>query len=245
MSTSDARILLVDRGRRVIEVLMKGVKVSFPLNPIPEQLYQQLTALADGPGTPHEIVHRLWRSSVSKPTTSTVDEMRPFKVNSVLKVACLTLLDSEIEQCIDDLESRLLGLQGRRFEATLEERLQLYRELHFDDGRIDRFRLGVVEMVGEATFENIRHDPRVTLLFNWYDESLSHYMSCQVNVIAEIVGRRDPFYRYMRVVRTLFARRFIETRHPEYVCAYKLWVAEALDKTLVQRDMFYSPTLQP
>jgi hypothetical protein len=109
-----------------------------------------------------------------------------------------------------------------------------------DDSKIDRFRLGAVEMYGDKTYHNILRDPRVTLNMFWTEDNNRLARSFQVNCIAEIVPPGTPFYRYMRLMRRLFSSTIvdIERRASDYICAYKFWVCEAKDKSLTGKPGF-------
>ena len=118
----------------------------------------------------------------------------------------------------------------------------IYKELFVDESKVDRFRLGIIEMYGTETYTNILSDPRVCLGFSWRDEKTRLHHAIQLNCIAEIVEPDDPFYRYMRALRGLFSSRFVDLRRPEYVCAYKIWISEAKPKHLEDRHLFAEPT---
>jgi len=140
---------------------------------------------------------------------------------------------------VHELEGMELAFQGRPFEETLDERIDLYQKLMLDDTKIDRFRLGAVEMYGDKTYQNILRDPRVTLNLFWTDEEHSRALSYQINCVAEVIPPGDPFYRYMRLMRRLFSRTIIDIRSSQdYICAYKFWVCEAKDKSLEAKPGF-------
>lgn len=108
-----------------------------------------------------------------------------------------------------------------------------------DDKKIDRFRLGSVEMYGDKTYHNILRDPRVTLNMFWTQEKEPQAQSYQINCIAEVVPPGDPFFKYMRLMRRLFSKTLIDLRgKSDYVCAYKFWVCETKDKSLAEKTGF-------
>jgi hypothetical protein len=176
-----------------------------------------------------------------KPSVCTYNPGAPFRINTAIKIVRLTLLDQEIENRIDDLEGQLLALQGKPFNETIEDRIEIYTNLLLDDTKIDRLRLGAIEMYGDTTYANIKRDPRATLNFYWYQNNPPVGMGYQLNCLTEIVPPGEPFYRYMRLMRQLFSYQFISLREAEYPCAYKFWVCEAKDKSLTQKPG-YVPT---
>ncbi|NWF97204.1 MAG: hypothetical protein HXY34_13790 [Candidatus Thorarchaeota archaeon] len=234
------RVKLVDRDLRRIVVEHGDIVVSYPLNVVPDRLLQALAAAVDHGATPEEQLNGLYSSSLMKPTVCTCNQGRPFHVNTATKIVRPTLTDEIIEKKIEELEGTLLGWQGRRFEDTLAERIDVYRDLFCDERRIDRFRLSAVEMFGTGTHQNIQRDPRVTLHFMWSSDPDIASNCYQLNCIAEIVPPGSPFYRYSRFMRSLFSSRFLHVDRADYICAYRLWVVEARDKSLAPRPGFPS-----
>lgn len=235
MSSDSSFLRLIDREIRQIEIESKGIVQRFPLKPIPDDLYEILASAVDLKGDPVTKLNAIYASPFLKPTLCTFNFDTPFLVNAATKVVRLTLKDDVIEDKIENLEGDLLSLQGLPFEETIEDRIEMYRNLFVDDKKIDRFRFGTAEIFGEATYANIRRDPRACLLFYWPDNTAGVNRSYQINVIAEIVPPGDPYFRYMRVVRALFSSRFIDIQRDSYVAAYKFWVSDILDKSLASK----------
>ena len=238
MRTGTTKLRFIDRELRRIELDVQGVTQYYPLNPIPDDLYEGMASNVDVEGTSFEKLQIIYRSTVQKPTFSTFTYENPFPVNCATKITRLTLTDAEIDKTVDDLEGQLLALQGMPFEDTIEERIQMYRNTFIDDAKIDRFRFGAIEIYGDNTYRNIQRDPRVSLGLYWQDLKTGVTRSYQVNAIAEIVKPGTPFFKYMRVLRSLFASTFVETRRGGYVAAYKLWLSEYHDKSLVSKTGF-------
>ncbi|MCK5239321.1 MAG: pyridoxamine 5'-phosphate oxidase family protein, partial [Candidatus Thorarchaeota archaeon] len=91
---------------------------------------------------------------------------------------------------------------------------------------------------GDNTYRNIQRDPRVSMTMHWRDSATGISRSYQVNAIAEIFEPGTTFFRYMRVLRSLFSSRFVETRREGYVAAYKFWISESHDKSLESKTGF-------
>jgi hypothetical protein len=234
-----SRIRLIDRDERKIEIERGQIVMTYPLNAIPDILYQALADVAEKDINTENGLEYLYRSTVQKPTFVTFNAMNPFPLNCAPKVVRLTYHDEVIRNTLSDLEGRILSLQGRDFDNTINERIQLYRELHSDDSKIDRMRLGAIEIYGANTYENILRDPRVTLGFSWYrPEESPKEMGFQINCIAEVAIPGDPFYEYMEMMRTLFSKHYLNLGGKQYTCAYKLWVSEIKSKSLDDRSGF-------
>jgi len=231
--SQSSRVRFIDREHRRIEVAHGQVVMSYPMNVVPDTLYQAMLSFFDGDLAANDKVRRFLRSSLTKPTVCSRDQNDPFPINTAVKVVLMTLTDDELLEVVSDLEGQLLALQGRKFEDTVDDRIEIYRRLYLDESKVDRFRIGAIEMFGNSTYNNIRRDPRVVLSFYWpaRDEASGHCY--QLNCISEMVPPGDPYYRFMRVMRTLFSYRFVDIRgRGEYPCAYKFWVCEAYDKSL-------------
>jgi len=236
-----SKIKFIDRELRKIDINLSGLEVSFPLNAIPDMIYEAIVNTLEGAQDAYEKTRRLYDSTLMKPTISTQNATGIFPINSAKKLVRLTLTDEALEDMILELEGAELSLQGRPFDETIEDRIELYQKIMLDDKKIDRFRLGAVEMYGDVTYQNILRDPRVSLNFFWRQEAQPQSQSYQVNCIAEIVPPGDPFFRYMRLMRRLFSSRLLDLRGTvDYVCAYKFWVCESKEKSLTEKAG-YSP----
>jgi len=234
-------IKFIDRELRRIEVDINGLNVSFPLNAIPDMIYEAIVNTLDGVQNTNEKLRCLYEATLMKPTISTMNSTGFFPVNSAKKIIRLTLTDEALEEKILELEGAELSFQGRAFVDTIEERIELYQKIMLDDTQIDRFRFGAVEMYGDQTYQNIQRDPRVSLNFFWTQEAAPEAQGFQVNCVAERVPPGDPFFRYMRLMRRLFSSKLLDLRGTEdYICAYKFWVCESKDKSLTERTG-YSP----
>ncbi len=234
-------IKFIDREMRKIDISLSGLDISFPLNAIPDLIYEAIVNILEGAQDADEKTRRLYDSTLMKPTVSTQNATGIFPINSAKKLVRLTLTDEAIEDMILELEGAELSLQGRPFDETIEERIELYQKIMLDDKKIDRFRLGAVEMYGDVTYQNILRDPRVSLNFFWKQDAEPQSQSYQVNCIAEIVPPGDPYFRYMRLMRRLFSSKLLDLRGTvDYVCAYKFWCCESKEKSLTEKAG-YSP----
>ncbi len=234
--------LFIDRDMRRIEVKRNGVTTFFPLNNIPHRLYQAIANLADEPTEETDVSLSIAKSSVHKSDVVTYLQGSPFRLNIAPKFIRLTLNDHELERQVDNLEGELLSLQGKNFQDIIEDAKSIYRKLHVDESKMDPLRLGAMELYGLSTYQNILHDPRAALGFNWYDCRKKEYTGYQLNCIVELHPPGSLFYRYMRVMRALFARKWLDVGSDEYLCAYCFWVSEVKDKTLQHKSGFDSPT---
>lgn len=232
-------IKFIDREIRRIDFDIGGLTVSFPLNAIPDQVYDAMANAVNRSADSSEVLNELYISNLMKPTVATLNASNIFPINTAKKIIRLTLTDDVLQESIHELEGAELSFQGRPFKDTQDERIELYQKIMLDDRKIDRFRFGAIEMYGDQTYQNILRDPRVTLNMFWTQEKMPQAISYQFNCVAEIVTPGNPFYRYMRLMRRLFSSTIIDLRDtPDYICAYKFWVCEAKDKSLAEKAGF-------
>ncbi len=238
-STTSSSVRFIDRELRKVEVSHGGVISSYPLNPIPDPLFQAMMNAVDGTGSSEERLDRLHMSGLMQPVVCTTNLTRTFPINTATKNSFLTLSDTKIEESIDNLEGTMLAWQGVPIENTIDDRIDLYRRLLSDERQIDRFRLCAVEIYGTATYSCILRDPRVTLHFRWRGAGLSEGHSYQLNCIAQIIAPGEPLYRFAAFMHALFSNSMLTlNEHKDYVCAYYFWVIESHDKRLSERPGF-------
>lgn len=234
-----SKIKFIDKDRRRIEIILGGLSVVFPLNAIPDNVYEAMADAVNRSSESPETLNELYIDTLMKPAVSSLNASNIFPINSARKIIRLTLTDDALEDSIHELEGAELAFQGRPFEETIDERIELYQKMMLDDSKIDRFRFGAVEMYGDKTYQNILRDPRVTLNMFWTQEKQPQAQSYQINCIAEVVPQGDPFFKYMRLMRRLFSKTLIDLRGTsDYVCAYKFWVCETKDKSLAEKADF-------
>ena len=234
-----SKIKFIDKDRRRIEIILGGLSVEFPLNAIPDLIYEAMADAVNRSTKSSETLNELYISNLMKPTVSSLNASNIFPINSAKKIIRLTLTDDALADSVHELEGAELAFQGRPFEETIDERIELYQKMMIDDRKIDRFRFGSVEMYGDKTYQNILRDPRVTMNMFWVQDKSPQAQSYQINCIAEIVPPGNPFFKYMRLMRRLFSKTLIDLRGTsDYVCAYKFWVCETKDKSLAEKTDF-------
>lgn len=238
-SKPSSGIKFIDRELRRIDFDIGGLTVSFPLNAIPDEVYEAMAGAIHRTYSAEQNLNEIHISTLMKPTVSSLSSSNIFPINSAKKVTRLTLTDEAIAESIHELEGIELSFQGKPFRDTIDERIELYQRILLDDKRIDRFRFGAVEMFGDQTYQNILRDPRVSLNLFWTQDTHPEARSFQINCVAEIVPPGDPFFRYMRIMRQLFSSRLLNLRGSgDYICAYKFWVCESKDKSLEEKAGF-------
>ncbi|MCF2137717.1 MAG: hypothetical protein K9W43_10850 [Candidatus Thorarchaeota archaeon] len=235
MKDADATFF-IDREQRRLEIETGEFKHSFPLKPIPDELFRVMLQATDFKEESLQAVDDLVNSRIFEAAVATRTFSAVYPINLAIKLTYPTLYDDYIEEIIDDLEGQLLSFQGVPIEKTIGDRLKLFRNLYLDETKIDPYRLGAFEIFGELTFKNLLRDSRASLLFRWFKGRRSK--SVQLNCITQIAEERSPFYRFMRVVRSMFATRFLDLLEEKRTCAYEFWITDALTKDLSDRRGF-------
>lgn len=228
--------IFVEREQRRIVTNIDEFRYFTPLKTIPPGMLKVMLKGTDYDKGTIEDYMRLVNSRVFEGTVGTYSSGRIFPVNLATKIIFPTLYDEIIEEIIDDLEGEILSFQGRTFEATLEDRFRLLRNIFLDDSKIDPYRLGAIEIYGELTYKNIRHNPKATILYRWQEDGNSR--SIQINCIAQIEPPKSNYFRFMRVLRSLFARKFMDLLGESYMVAYKFWICDLIPKHLDDRHGF-------
>ncbi|MFW9844950.1 MAG: hypothetical protein ACFFEV_10270, partial [Candidatus Thorarchaeota archaeon] len=106
-------IKFIDKDRRRIDINLGGLSVSFPLNPIPDVLYEAIANVVNKSSTAPETVNELYIGPLTKPSVATLNASNIFPINSARKITRLTLTDEALEESIDEFEGTELAFQGR------------------------------------------------------------------------------------------------------------------------------------
>jgi hypothetical protein len=134
---------------------------------------------------------------VHLPAVGTLEpEGAAFPVNVAIKGVGMVVKEEILEKTATCLE-RSLG-------KSSQERLEVLLELYAAPSCFDPYLLGGLELYGKRTLRNIKANPYVSLLFLDFTPAPLSY---QVNCVAEVVEKGEPFYRYESVMHALF--------HPE------------------------------
>ena len=111
-----SKIKFIDKDRRRIEIILGGLSVNFPLNAIPDPVYEAMADAVNKSSEAPETLSELYVSNLMKPTVSSLNASNIFPVNSAKKIMRLTLTDDALDDTIHELEGVELAFQGRPFE---------------------------------------------------------------------------------------------------------------------------------
>ncbi len=111
---------------------------------------------------------------------------------------------------------------------TLSSRVEAAQSFYSAITNFDASLLGGLEIFDGRTAQNARKNPRASLL---YTGKAPRYPSYQFNVIISIIDADNPYYRFLRAARELFAFDSFHIPQIRYPFGYLFHVVEVLDKT--------------
>lgn len=154
-------------------------------------------------------------------------------INLANKGVGLVPKDEYLVHYVDLFTEVLSACQGRSWDETRATRIEVASELLQHPEHINPHRLGSLEIFEGQTFQNVRKDPRVTLLFTG---SGPEYLSFQLDCAAQIVASGHWVYEFLRLSRLLFEYERFHIAQPTYPWAYQFWVCSVREKTPHRRE---------
>ncbi len=158
------------------------------------------------------------------PVLITVD--REGNINTANKGVGLLPKKKYLDYYIKLFESTIS--KAKDWKKSFSMRLDAIREFYEHKDRIDRTKLGTLEIFEGRTLRNIRENPRVALHFTG---SRPRYISFQVNAVAEVVNDENEYFQFLVLARKLFEHDSFHLFQPGYSFGYVFHVEECLDKT--------------
>ncbi|MCK5265451.1 MAG: hypothetical protein KAR03_07575, partial [Candidatus Thorarchaeota archaeon] len=77
-----SRIKFIDKDRRRIEIILGGLSVVFPLNAIPDPVYEAMADAVNRSAESPETLNELYIDTLMKPTVSSLNASNIFPINS-------------------------------------------------------------------------------------------------------------------------------------------------------------------
>lgn len=136
--------------------------------------------------------------------------------------------EEHLEAWVRRLEGVLEAVRSRELDETRPQRIEAARAILDHPGQVDWRRFGLLEIFEGTTFENLREDPRASLLFTG---SAPEYLSFQVDGVVEIAGEGDLRYRFARAMRGLFEGERFHVMQSRFPFQYTFWVTGWREKT--------------
>lgn len=161
------------------------------------------------------------------PVVATLDGGGPFPVNLSNKGVGLCPPDENIERHLEPMRLALREAERNGWRTSLPGRIEAAVAFYSTPLNFDPRRLVGLEIFVGRTFENLRRDPRASLLFTGPGPA---YPSYQVDCVVEIVSPGDPRYEFALAMRQLFAHDPFHVRQTAYPHGYVFWVCGITDK---------------
>ncbi len=134
---------------------------------------------------------------------------------------------------IDLFQETLEKVRDMRWSESWGIRVDTLFKLYSDVENFDPSKLGGLEIFEGRTLQNLRRNPRASLLYAGIkeDEGKVGYISFQVNAEVEIVGKDNDCYRFLLLGRKLFEFDKFHLYQPDYPFGYIFKVKEVRDKS--------------
>lgn len=158
------------------------------------------------------------------PVLVTVD--REGNINTANKGVGLLPKQKYLDYYIELFESTIS--RAKDWKSSFSSRLAAIREFYENRDRIDRTKLGTLEIFEGRTLRNIIENPRVVLHFTG---SRPRYVSFQVNAMAEVVKDENSYFQFLVLARKLFEHDSFHLFQPGYSFGYVFHVDGCIDKT--------------
>lgn len=158
------------------------------------------------------------------PVLVTLD--REGRINTANKGVGLLPKGEYLDHYIEVFENTIS--EAKSWKESFPERIAAIKEFYKHKRRIDRTKLGTLEIFEGRTLSNIRENPRVALHFTG---SRPNYVSFQVNAIAEIVKDDNKYFQFLVLARKLFEHDSFHIFQPGYGFGYVFHITECLNKT--------------
>ena len=198
-------------------------RVSLPLVPLPEPFLEwQLRSrranvrfFLSGKGEHDFAVHVGYMG--------TVNPGGPIPINIAAKGVGF-LPRGDLESLTREIEALVEEGLAKGERETRAKRLSFLLRL-YEEIELDPYSFTTIEIYAKATWRNVLHDPRCSVLFSSYRNT-----SFLINGVAEVLGPGTPEYRFVTGLHDLFHLPPSGKRRA-YPAVYRIWAAGAYNKS--------------
>ncbi len=171
--------------------------------------------------------------SAHLPVMSTWNNDSPFPVNMTVKGIGLIPTMELLNDYADIFEGVLAESRTKPWQESLPARVAAINRLYGDKENFDPAVLGGLEIFEGKAFDNLKGNPYASLLYIGMAHTPAgmQYISFQVNGKVEILGKEDPYYRFLLASRKLFEFERFHLYQPDYPFGYLIRVLEVRDKS--------------
>ena len=156
-----------------------------------------------------------------------------FSVNMTVKGIGLLPAAGLLADYTDIFESTLADARGCPWAERRSKRVEASARLDSDAAHFDPAVLGGLEIFMGKAAGNMMENPRASLLYSGMKSTPAgmEYISFQVNGAIEILGKQNPYYRFLLASRKLFEFEKFHLFQSDYPFGYLIRVEEVLDKS--------------
>lgn len=171
--------------------------------------------------------------SAHLPVMATWRDGDPFPVNMTVKGIGLIPREEVLQHFTDIFEGAIAEARSMQWEESMQKRVEVMNRLYRDTLNFDPSLLGGLEIFAGTAFANMMENPFASLLYVGmaHGQEGIRYTSFQVNGKVEILGKDNPYYRYLLAARKLFEFDRFHLYQPDYPFGYLIRVFEVKDKS--------------
>ncbi len=173
------------------------------------------------------------------PVMATWSEGNAFPVNMTVKGLGLLPEQKHLQHYTDVFDSVIAEARSMPWKESMHQRLKATGQLYGSVNNFDASVLGGLEIFGGKALENIRKNPFASLLYvgmSHTDDGIK-YISFQVNCKVKILGKEDPYYKFLLASRKLFEFDKFHLYQPDYPFGYLISVVDVIDKSPWSRKL--------
>ncbi len=155
-----------------------------------------------------------------------------FSINLANKGLGMLPKASLLDKYVNEYETILAETKDMEWKESIFQRMNIVQEFYNNTENFDPNLLGGLEIFEGKTFQNIKNNPKASLLFTGEAPKFPSY---QFNGIMKIIDKSDPYFRFLLAARQLFARDPFHVLQAEYPFGYLFYTTEIKDKTPYSR----------
>ncbi len=171
--------------------------------------------------------------SAHLPVMATWREGESFPVNMTVKGIGLLPKKESLEYYTDVFEGVLAGVRTMPWNESMHKRVEVIGRLYSNIENFDSTILGGLEIFEGKALDNLRGNSYTSLLYVGMASKYNgiQYISFQVNGKVEILGKENPYYKFLLASRRLFEFDKFHLYQPDYPFGYLINVLEVRDKS--------------
>lgn len=167
------------------------------------------------------------------PVMATWKDGSPFPVNMTVKGIGLIPKEKLLEGFSEFFEDVFIQAKDKPWKQSLLQRIDTLFTLYRDIDQFDRALLGGLEIFEGNALCNVKRNPYASLHYSGTTDTSGQlrYISFQINGSVELLGKDDPYYRFLLASRKLFEYEQFHLPQVDYPWGYLIRIQEVRDKS--------------